>query len=67
MFVIVSEHAMELGMPPLLMGKASRDLKVLIDKSPSLARSRTLIWFSKFFSVSTTVYALYNPVMVEVS
>ncbi len=48
----VLEQTMEAGIPPLLMGKASKDLKVMIDQLPSHARSRTLIWFSKFFSVS---------------
>ena len=43
---------MELGTPPLLAGKQSKDIKVKIDRLNEDVLNKTLRWFSKFFAVS---------------
>lgn len=46
------DRAVEIGAPPLLCGKASRDIKQEIEKLNSNARGRKLRWFSECLSVS---------------
>jgi hypothetical protein len=46
---------MALGTPPLLAGKASRDIKLLLDRQQSAmdARNQALQMFSNLFAVSS--------------